>query len=109
MPLARTLKDVAAAAGMSASGVSYALRRHPSIPAATAERVRRIAEELGYRPDLRIASVMAHIRRRRSPRDRETLAFVWVSTPPKQKFPAYHQHYLQTILTGAKARAEELG
>lgn len=109
MAQAKTLKDVAAAAGVSVSGASYALRSHPSIPAATAQRVRRIAADIGYRPDLRIASVMAHIRRRRLPRDRESLAFVWVSTPPDRKFPAYHQHYLRTILAGAKARADQLG
>ncbi|MEO7700051.1 MAG: LacI family DNA-binding transcriptional regulator [Opitutus sp.] len=106
---AHTLKDVARVAGMSVSGVSYALRGHASIPAATVERVRRIAADVGYRPDLRVASVMAHIRRQRLPRDRETLAFVWVSTPPGEKFPAYHQRYLRTILAGAKARAEQLG
>src|SRR5688500_14127368 len=106
MAHATTLKDVAAAAGMSVSGVSYALRGHPSIPVGTVERVRAIAAKLGYRADLRIASVMAHIRRQRLPRNREMLAFVWVSTPPGQKFPAFHQHYLRTILAGAKARAE---
>ena len=106
---AYTLKDVAAAARMSVSGVSYALRGHPRIPAATVKRIRRIADEIGYRPDLRISSVMAHIRRQRLPRDRETLAFVWVSTPRAARFPAYHQYYLRTILAGAKARAEQLG
>lgn len=106
---AHTLKDVARAAGMSVSGVSYAMRGHPSIPLATVEKVRRIAANLGYRPDLRIASVMARIRRQRLPRDRETLAFVWVSTPPGERFPAYHQRYLEMILAGAKARADQLG
>lgn len=109
MAQARTLKDVARATGMSPSGVSYALRGNPRLPAETIARVRRIADEMGYRPDLRIASVMAHIRRQRLPRDRETLAFVWVSTPRRARFPAYHQRYLATILAGARLRADQLG
>ena len=61
-----TLADVARAAGVSVAGASYALRGDRSIPARTVERVRRIAAELGYRPDLRVSSLMATIRRGRA-------------------------------------------
>jgi len=108
-PARKTLRDVARAAKLSVSGTAYALRGHPRISAETVARVRRIAEELGYQPDLRVNTLMAHIRRNRLPRDRETLAFVWVSTHQGEKFPAYHQHYLHTVLSGAKTRAEQLG
>lgn len=108
-PQRKTLRDVANAAGLSISGTAYALRGHPRIPAETVARVRRIAEELGYRPDPRVNSLMAHIRRSRFPRDRETLAFVWVSTRRRQKFPPYHQHYLGAVLEGAMKRAGDLG
>lgn len=104
-----TLRDVARAAKLSISGTAYAMRGHPRIPSETVARVRRLAEELGYRPDLRVNSLMAHIRRARLPRSRETLAFVWVSTYPGEIFPPYHRHYLRAILAGAKARAQELG
>jgi DNA-binding LacI/PurR family transcriptional regulator len=48
-----TLADVAARAGVSVPLVSIVMRDAPGASAATRERVRRIAEELGYRPDSR--------------------------------------------------------
>lgn len=45
------MKDVAHQAGVHQTTVSLALRRHPSIPAATRERIERIAAELGYERD----------------------------------------------------------
>ena len=44
-----TIYDVARAAGVAASTVSRAFSRPGRVNAATAERVRRVAEELGYR------------------------------------------------------------
>lgn len=58
-----TLADVAAAAGVSVALVSIVLRDAPGAGAATRERVRRVAEEIGYRPD-------AGARRLRSARSR---------------------------------------
>ncbi len=48
-----TLADVAARAGVSVALVSIVMRDAPGASAATRERVRRAAEELGYRPDSR--------------------------------------------------------
>src|SRR5215213_1596118 len=48
-----TLAEVAARAGVSVPLVSIVMRDAPGASAATRERVRRIAEELGYRPDSR--------------------------------------------------------
>jgi LacI family transcriptional regulator len=45
-----TIKDVAKAAGVSISTVSYAMNDDPRIPAVTADRVRRIADDIGYYP-----------------------------------------------------------
>lgn len=44
------IRDVAEAAGVSVTTVSHALNGKGRLPAATRERVRQIAEELGYRP-----------------------------------------------------------
>lgn len=105
-----TLADVARAAGLSNGGTSYALRGHPSIPPGTVEKVRRLAAELGYKPDLRISSLMATIRRSRPLTSRETLAFVWVNTPKKpDRLPVHLQHYVRIILEGARQRADQLG
>lgn len=46
-----TLKDIAKAAGVSHSTVSRALHGSPVIPPHTRERIRRIANELGYVPN----------------------------------------------------------
>jgi LacI family transcriptional regulator len=108
-PSGKTLRDLAHLAKLSVSGVSYALRGHPSIPATTVARVQRLAAKIGYRADARVATLMAHIRRNQIPRDLEAIAYVWVSTPKESKFPPHHEAYLQTILAGAKRRAEELG
>ncbi|MCV2490284.1 LacI family transcriptional regulator [Geodermatophilus sp. YIM 151500] len=48
-----TLADVAARAGVSTALVSIVMRDVPGASAATRERVRRAAEEIGYRPDNR--------------------------------------------------------
>ncbi|WP_111764950.1 LacI family DNA-binding transcriptional regulator [Nakamurella deserti] len=48
-----TMHDVAARAGVSQSLVSIVMRDAPGAGAATRERILRIADELGYRPDTR--------------------------------------------------------
>ncbi len=48
-----TLADVAARAGVSTALVSIVLRDVPGASAATRERVRQVAAEIGYRPDSR--------------------------------------------------------
>ncbi len=48
-----TLQDVAARAGVSRALVSIVMRDVPGASAATRERVRRAADEIGYRPDPR--------------------------------------------------------
>ncbi len=45
------IKEVAAAAGVSVTTVSHALNGKGRLPEETRERVRRIADELGYRPN----------------------------------------------------------
>ncbi|MFI1970909.1 LacI family DNA-binding transcriptional regulator [Streptomyces cinnamoneus] len=45
-----TMKDVAQRAGVSESAVSFALNDRPGVSAATRERVRRVAEQLGWQP-----------------------------------------------------------
>ncbi|MEP6562691.1 MAG: LacI family DNA-binding transcriptional regulator [Nakamurella sp.] len=47
------LADVAARAGVSTTLVSIVIRDVPSASANTRERIRRVAEEIGYRPDTR--------------------------------------------------------
>jgi DNA-binding LacI/PurR family transcriptional regulator len=48
-----TIFDVATRAGVSISSVSAALNETPGVSSATRERIRAIADELGFRPSLR--------------------------------------------------------
>lgn len=101
-----TLQMIATKAGVAKSSVSYALNNHPKIPKATREHIQRVARELGYRPNPRVASLMAHIRRAHSGGHAERIAFVWVHTSREE---ARQKPYLQETLRGAAERAEQLG
>ena len=46
-----SMKDVAAKCGVSVASVSKALNGHSDISEETRERVRRVADELGYHPN----------------------------------------------------------
>src|SRR3954466_11514793 len=45
-----TMKDIAQRAGVSQSAVSFALNGRPGVSEVTRDRVRRVAEQLGWRP-----------------------------------------------------------
>ncbi len=55
-----TQKHIAEAAGVSKSAVSLALRNHPSLPRATRERIRRLADRMGYYPDPALSALMGY-------------------------------------------------
>lgn len=55
-----TLEDVAARAGVSRALVSIVMRDVPGASVQTRERVRRAADELGYRPDPRARRLRQH-------------------------------------------------
>ncbi|MEI6167077.1 MAG: LacI family DNA-binding transcriptional regulator [bacterium] len=55
-----TLRDVAAQIGVSTATASLALRDSPKLPAATRERVRKAALDLGYQFDPMLAALSAH-------------------------------------------------
>jgi LacI family transcriptional regulator len=98
-------KDIAAEAGVSQMTVSYAFRNHPSIPPQTRDRIRRIAERLGYVPDPKMAAFLQYIRGRREIREYPPLAYVHLGDqkqpPPKS--------YSGRLLGGACKRAQQIG
>lgn len=102
-PRPATLKTVARKAGVSVSAASYALRGAPNIPAETSARVRAAAEALGYRPNARVAELMAHIRGARPPPASDHLALVWPENAPAPG------GFLHPVVSGARARATERG
>ncbi len=101
-----TLKKIAERAGVSRAAVSYALRNHPKIPAETRAHIQAVARSLGYRPNPRVAGLMAHIRRGRARPFGERIAFVWVHTSREE---ARQSVFLRAVLKGARDRAEQSG
>jgi LacI family transcriptional regulator len=62
-------RDIARVAGVNQSSVSRALRGDPNVSLKTQERIARIAEEMGYRPNPFVSAFTAQVRGyRRSPK-----------------------------------------
>jgi LacI family transcriptional regulator len=100
-----TLRDVAQRAGVHYSTVSLALRNRGALPAATRQKVRRAAEELGYRPDPMLASLSSY---RREPAERYRATLAWVTNFPTRTGWRDEEIYLE-YFTGARQRAQALG
>lgn len=102
-----TLQDIAERAKVSRTAVSLALRNHPKVSAATRERIKAVAEELGYRPNPLVSAHMAYMRSLHPRSMGQCLAFVCnrsltdLESDTRTPLRLYYQ--------GAKARAEELG
>lgn len=101
-----TLREVAEAAGVSIGTVSYALRGATCIPAETTSRVREVAERLGYRANARVAELMAHIRRGRSPGEGEPMALVYLEGG---RVAAKRRGFAQGVELAARRHAAERG
>lgn len=95
--------DVARAAGVSPMTVSLCLRNHPSIPEKTRDRIRKVAEELGYRPDPLIGKLMQQLRLGGRRRPNFSLCLL----APRPTKPG--RTYQGLIAEGARRAAEELG
>ena len=54
-----TIRQIAEQLGVNVSTVSRSLNDSPTIPDSTKQRVREIADQLGYRKDMRAASMRA--------------------------------------------------
>ena len=99
-----TMSDIAKKAGVSKNTVSLALRNDPQIPQSTRERIKAIAEELGYQTNPTVAHLMAQIRR--SPAIKASLAMLNANLDSK----AFSQHpTVPTYVEGCRRRASQLG
>lgn len=101
-----TLREVARAAGVSVSAVSYALRGAANIPAETTARVRAVAEKLGYRPNARVGELMAHIRQARPLAKAEPLAFIYLEG---ERAASKHGGFAKDVEMAARRHAAERG
>lgn len=101
-----SIRDIARKVGVSIMTVSLALRNNPKISEATRQRVRKAADELGYRPDPEIARLMTRLHDRRQAGDAPPMAIVDLSP---YRLPAGTNNYCEHVRRGAIARAESLG
>lgn len=102
-----TIRTIAAAAGVSVASVSRALRGVRGVVPSERDRIRAVAERLGYRPNPFVAAFTAQVRTyRRNPRP-ATLAVLdcWpVSRPTWANFDSSLDY-----MSGIRRRAETLG
>lgn len=101
-----SLRDIAKVAEVSTMTVSLSLRDDPSISEPTRKKVRKIAEEMGYKRDPLLSAFGQQIRLRKSQRFHSTLAWLhdWTDSNAYQRMP-----WLRRYWQGARTRAEELG
>lgn len=101
-----TMATVAAAAGVSKNTISLALRHDPQIPAATRERVERIAAKLGYRLNPVVAELMTELRKTHPGGPRRTLALLNAHTDSR----AFVRHpTVPAYVAGCRRRVERHG
>lgn len=108
MATAVTMKTIAEHAGVSRATVSLCLANHPRIPAATRERIRALAEKLGYRPNPYLTTLMRLRRQGRPLQEKPVLGLVNALRTPD----GWREHSAPTIRQlreGAWERAGERG
>lgn len=107
MPSKRvTLKQVAEVAGVHPTTVSMALRNHPRIPEKTRNRLKKLAEEMGYVPDPMLASLNAY---RHSSVEKTFLSKIaWLNISLDPEWPN-KTTFVREYYKGAVDRAHELG
>ncbi|MFZ5429058.1 MAG: LacI family DNA-binding transcriptional regulator [Bacteroidota bacterium] len=87
-----TIHDIARALNISASTVSRALKDNPLISAATREKIRKTAEEMGYRPNV----VASSLRTKRS----NMIGII---------VPYINRHFFSSVVSGVEEVAYKAG
>lgn len=85
--------------------VSLALRNSPRVSSKTKEKVHKMAEKMGYRPDPEVARLMSRLRQAGGRRSNAMIALADLSV----REPGTEDGYFRQIMQGAQERAEVLG
>jgi DNA-binding LacI/PurR family transcriptional regulator len=100
------MQQIADKAGVSRMAVSLALRSSPKVSADTSARIRKIAEELGYRPNPLVSALMTQLRQSRPIQRPTTIAYATAfSTADAWRKSSLFLQFFE----GARKRAEALG
>ncbi|MDQ8201882.1 LacI family DNA-binding transcriptional regulator [Pelagicoccus sp. SDUM812003] len=100
------MKDVAKEAGVHQTTVSLALRNHPSLPKSTRERIQKLANEMGYRPDPALSALVAYRQATKNQPSEQVIAWIINVKDPRR---VSEQHVHRQLMEGATKRAQELG
>lgn len=101
-----TLRDVAAKLGVHFTTVSLSLRNHPRIPKETRDRIREMADKMGYSPDPILSALNTYRIATRPAAFHGTLG--WLCNHPETN--GWRKSRRQTdYFEGAQARAKEVG
>lgn len=102
-----TTRDIAAKAGCSHVTVSRALRHQPNVSPALRAKIQKIADELGYRPNPLVSSLLA-TQNRQSKKTPLYAIIGWINAHTDRDF--WHIHdYIKGYYEGAAQRAKESG
>lgn len=103
-----SMREVAAAAGVSLSTASLALRGRPGVSLKTRSHVRTVAEKMGYKPHPYVSSLMQQVGRRRRAKAKVNLAWLLYGPHSVQSdFKRLWGNY--PTYAAALKRARELG
>jgi len=100
------MKDIAEKAGVHQTTVSLALNNDRRISKSTADRVRKIAEEMGYIPDPILTSLVSYRNKTRVLPYQETIALIFDTLG---SYGVDDSLYLRTVRNAVIQRAKELG
>lgn len=101
-----TVTDIARELGCSKNTISLALRGDGQIPERTQERVRAMAEQMGYVPNATVSHLMAQLRSSRSTRFRAKLAMINTN---RDEQALRRPPTIPTYVHGCKSRAKKTG
>jgi LacI family transcriptional regulator len=101
-----SMRDIAARVGVSHVSVSLALRDAPRISSALRERVKKVADEMGYRPDPMLQALAAYRGRKATPPIHSALA--WIDAWPRAGELRRHKEF-DLYWKGASEGAAKLG
>jgi DNA-binding LacI/PurR family transcriptional regulator len=105
-PVRPTMRFIARKASVSNATVSLALRNHPSIPPLTRARIKKVAADLGYRPNALVTALMRQVRNNRPITPQETIGFLTADPSPEDWKRDFG---FMSFFEGAHDRAESLG
>jgi LacI family transcriptional regulator len=102
-----TLRDIAKEVGVSAMTVSLALRDSPKLPKETQDKIKKVAEEMGYKSDPMLSALNAHKTGKRIASYHGTIAFL--TDCKKDSWSVSPEGPIGILIAAIKKRAQELG